>query len=69
MTAVDEGVVSVEPSPGERQFDRHWLTNADPALSQRLGPPGIYDQACVSTVFGLRGLLPMESRAPTVAFG
>jgi nitrite reductase/ring-hydroxylating ferredoxin subunit len=32
MTAVDEGVRSVEPSPREGQFDGRWLTNTDPAL-------------------------------------
>jgi phenylpropionate dioxygenase-like ring-hydroxylating dioxygenase large terminal subunit len=32
MTAVDEGVRSVEPSPMEGQFDGRWLTNTDPAL-------------------------------------
>jgi hypothetical protein len=32
MTAVDEGVLSVEPSPRERQFDGRWLTNTDPVL-------------------------------------
>jgi hypothetical protein len=32
MTAVDEGVLSVEPPPRERQFDGRWLTNTDPAL-------------------------------------
>jgi hypothetical protein len=32
MTAVDEGVLSVEPPPRERQFDGRWLTNTDPVL-------------------------------------